>query len=76
MALAGDPLELRFKTSVGTAQVGDILYRGTAIAEPLFALRRPRIGCHRFDPSVSSLRLDVADGVHGVTAGNFRAKPD
>jgi hypothetical protein len=52
------------------------LYRGTAIAEPLFALRRPRIGCHRFDPSVSSLRLDVADGVHGVTAGNFRAKPD
>ena len=36
MALAGDPLELRFKTSVGTAQVGDILYRGTAIAVPLF----------------------------------------
>ncbi len=36
MALAGDPLELRFKTSVGTAQVGDILYRGAAIAAPLF----------------------------------------
>jgi hypothetical protein len=28
MAPAGDPLELRFKTTAGTAQAGDILLRG------------------------------------------------
>jgi hypothetical protein len=37
MAQAGDPLELRFKTSVGTAQAGDILNHGVAKATPFFS---------------------------------------
>ncbi len=36
MALAGDPLEPRFKTSAGTAQVGNILYDGVVKAAPFF----------------------------------------
>jgi hypothetical protein len=38
MALAGDPLEPRFKTSAGTAQAGNILYDGVAKAAPFFWL--------------------------------------
>ena len=68
MALAGDPLELRFKTSVGTAQVGDILYRGAATAAPFFLA--PQC-CLVLPRAVEAWR-----GRHdSVTAGNACAKP-
>src|SRR5437762_5019021 len=54
MAPAGDPLELRFKTSAGTAQVGDSFHSGVEQSTPLILrvrLLRGAPRCHAFAPS-------------------------
>ena len=74
MAPAGDPLELRFKTSGGTAQAGDILNSGVVKAAPFFSMRYWLMKSEPDDVSIDDLAARPKKTVAWYGVRNYQAR--